>query len=114
MRISGYFAVVILTVLALGACNSTDRTSSSLPAGSPSAASKVKPPETVHADGARRMSVPEVQELLAKGQAVIIDVRTQPAFDQGHIRGAKLIPTNEIAARAGELPRDKTIITYCS
>lgn len=114
MRIPGFFAFAILTALAFGACNSTDRTSSRLPAGSPSVASKGKPPETIHADGARRISVPEVQELLAKGQAVIIDVRNQPAFDQSHIRGAKLIPTTEIAARAGELPRDKTIVTYCS
>ena len=114
MRIPGFFALAILTTLALGACKSTDRTSSSLPAGSPAVTNKVKPPETIHADGARRISVPEAQELLAKGQAVVVDVRNEPAFDQSHIRGAKLIPVNEVAARAGELPRDKTIITYCS
>ena len=114
MRISGLLALAILTALALGACNSIDRTSSSLPAGSPAGANNVKPPETAHADGVRRITVPELQQLLAKGQAIVVDVRNQPAFDQAHIRGAKLIPTTEVAARIGELPRDKIIVTYCS
>ena len=114
MRILGSITLAILAAFALAACNSTDRSASSAPAGSPAVPSKVKPPETVHADGARRITVPEVQELLAKGQAVIIDVRNQPSFDQAHIRGAKLIPSNEVADRISEFPRDKTIITYCS
>lgn len=114
MRIPGSLAVAILTALAFGACNSTDRSASGVPTGNPAGANKVKAPDTIHADGARRITVPELQNLIAKGQAVIVDVRNQPAFDQAHIRGAKLIPVNEVANRAGELPRDKTIVTYCS
>jgi rhodanese-related sulfurtransferase len=35
-------------------------------------------------------------------------------YDKGHIRGAKLIPVNQIGERGKELPRDKKIVTYCS
>ena len=43
-----------------------------------------------------------------------MDVRSQDAYDLGHIPGAKLIPLDEIANRTKELPKDKLIVTYCS
>ena len=65
-------------------------------------------------DGARRITPDEVRELLKKNQAVLIDVRSEAAYKAGHIKGALWIPANEIADRAKDLPRDKTIATYCS
>jgi len=56
----------------------------------------------------------EVQDLLSKGQAYVVDVRNEAAYKTGHVRGAKLIPYDQIVARIKELPRDKTIVTYCS
>jgi 3-mercaptopyruvate sulfurtransferase SseA len=117
MRILNSVAILILALVALvvfGACNSTERTASKVaPNSNATVANKVnpaqKPPDT-----ARRINVTEAQDLIASGHAVVIDVRNQAAFDQGHIRGAKLIPFAEVADRSGELPRDKTIITYCS
>ncbi len=109
MRVFISVALVALTAFAFGACNSTERSAS---ANHPPA-DPVKP-TTVQADGARRVTTSELQALLENGQAVVIDVRNQAAYDQAHIRGAKLIPAGEIAERAGELPRDKTIVTYCS
>ena len=46
---------------------------------------------------------------------IILDVRTQEEFDQGHIPGAVLIPNTEIEARAeAELPdKDQLILVYC-
>ena len=46
---------------------------------------------------------------------VILDVRTQEEYDQGHIPGAILIPNTEIEARAEqELPdKDQLILVYC-
>ena len=32
----------------------------------------------------------------------------------GHIPGSRLIPAGEISNHVNELPRDKTIVTYCS
>ena len=46
---------------------------------------------------------------------IIIDVRTQEEYDEGHIPGAILIPYDEIADRAEkELPdKDQLILVYC-
>ena len=46
---------------------------------------------------------------------VILDVRTQEEFDQGHIPGAILIPDYEIEARAQKelTDKDQLILVYC-
>ena len=112
--------VAVVAVFAFGACNSTERTASKVAPGAtsssatPSVANKTNPTVPAPPDNARRVNVQQAQDLAARGQAFFVDVRNQAAFDQGHIRGAKLIPVGEVAARTGELPRDKTIITYCS
>jgi len=63
---------------------------------------------------ARRITPSEVQDLLNKGKAILVDVRTEAAYRAGHIKGAWLIPASEIASRVDELPRDKLIATYCA
>src|SRR5947207_15257220 len=72
------------------------------------------PSPTPYPDGARRVTIDEMEALVKEGKAVIIDVRTQDVYDAGHIPGAKLIPAFDILNRVKELPRDKLIITYCS
>jgi rhodanese-related sulfurtransferase len=52
--------------------------------------------------------------MLAKKEAVVIDVRNEASYEAGHIRGAKLIPHDEILNRLNELPKGKLIVTYCS
>ena len=46
---------------------------------------------------------------------VILDVRTQAEFDEGHIKGAILIPDYEIAEKAESILTDKAqlILVYC-
>jgi len=122
MRVLISFALVGAAALALIACNSADKTASSLKPGtqvSPSSSAPVKgaTPATAASaptDGVRRITTVELQDLINKGQALVVDVRTQASFDAGHIKGARLIPHTQIGARAKELPRDKTIDTYCS
>jgi len=69
---------------------------------------------TPYADGARRVTIDEMESLVKEGKAVVIDVRSQDAYDAGHIPGSKLIPAGEILNHLSELPKDKLIITYCS
>jgi rhodanese-related sulfurtransferase len=45
---------------------------------------------------------------------LILDVRNQDEANAGMIKGAKLIPDEEIVARMGELPKDKRIVAHCS
>lgn len=46
---------------------------------------------------------------------VILDVRTQAEYDQGHIPGAIVIPDTEVKDRAEEmlLDKDQLILVYC-
>lgn len=71
-------------------------------------------PGKVHDDGARRITTAELETLMKEGKAFVVDVRTQDAFDQGHIPGSKLIPAGDIQNHIKELPRDKLIVTYCA
>lgn len=45
--------------------------------------------------------------------AVIVDVREQIEWNNGHIEGAVHIPVNELRNRKSELPLDKEIWIYC-
>ncbi len=65
-------------------------------------------------DGVRRVTPAEARAAVEKDQAIIVDVRGEESFKAGHVKGALWIPVNDIASRAGELPRGKMIITYCS
>ena len=46
---------------------------------------------------------------------IILDVRTQEEYDQGHIPGAILIPDTQIGARAEKVltDKDQLILVYC-
>jgi len=113
MRLLISFALASFALFALIACHSAD--SSNRVASSPTPAKPhASPAAAAHADGARRITTVELQDLLSKGQAYVVDVRNEAAYNTGHVRGAKLIPNTEIVARIKELPRDKTIVTYCS
>lgn len=63
---------------------------------------------------ARRITPDEARKALAEGTAVLVDVRPAGAYQAEHAKGALSIPLTEVAARAGELPKDKLIITYCT
>jgi rhodanese-related sulfurtransferase len=116
LRLFVSFGLAILTAIALIACKSTDSShrvaSSSTPA--PPAKPKVTPAATVHADGVRRITTIELRDLVSSGQAYVVDVRNEASYAAGHVPGAKLIPHDQIGTRLKELPRDKTIVTYCS
>jgi rhodanese-related sulfurtransferase len=45
---------------------------------------------------------------------IILDVRNPDEANAGMIKGAVLIPDEELLARMGELPKDKRIIAHCS
>ena len=97
-------------ILGLLACNSVERhLSSAAPANTGKPATN--PPQ---GNGVRRMTTTELKDLMDKGQAFVVDVRTDASYKAGHIKGAVLIPHKEVGARLKEFPRDKTIVTYCS
>ena len=109
MRLKFIFSVMILAVaVVFAACNAVDQVANT------NTKPVTKGGDTVYADGARRVTIEELEAMMKDGTAVVIDVRNQSAFDLGHIPGSRLIPASEILNHISELPRDKTIVTYCS
>lgn len=62
---------------------------------------------------AMEISPKETKELMAAGSALVVDVREPFELDICQIRGAINIPLQQLPARAGELPRDRPLITVC-
>jgi 3-mercaptopyruvate sulfurtransferase SseA len=111
MRIKFFYLTAIVAAIMLASCNAIDTqvaSKSPKPGSSPGAAQTTPP------DGARRITIEELEALMKDGKAFVVDVRNQASYDLGHIPGSRLIPAGEILNHLNELPRDKTIVTYCS
>jgi rhodanese-related sulfurtransferase len=66
---------------------------------------------------ATRVTAEEIRERLArKEQLAFVDARNPEAWSQSDekLPGAIRIPADEVAKHVGDLPRDRTIITYCT
>ncbi len=111
--------LLALAATLLGACKANDTAGSAgaaLQKAADRAAGAAPASRTtqVDADGVRRVTVEELQGMLADGRAVIYDTRAKVAYDAEHIKGAASMPFDEVERRAGELPRDKTLVFYCT
>ena len=62
--------------------------------------------------------VPQVSVLqlsdMAKGEAVILDVRGDAEWNSGHINGARHIMGGDLPKRTNELPQDAEIYVVCA
>jgi 3-mercaptopyruvate sulfurtransferase SseA len=111
--ISSLSMLTVIAALAFAACNSAEqKTKNTGPVAAVSPAAPAAPAAT--SDGVRRVTPQELKAMLDKNEAVVIDVRNEASYNAAHVKGAKLIPEAEILKRVDELPRNKTIITYCS
>jgi len=61
-----------------------------------------------------RISITEAKTAVDRGDAVFLDVRQPDPHNTTRIRGAILMPEDEIPTRAGTLPKGKKVITYCT
>jgi rhodanese-related sulfurtransferase len=43
----------------------------------------------------------------------VLDVRTPQEFAAGHVPGAVNVPHDQLAARLGQVPKDKDVVLYC-
>jgi rhodanese-related sulfurtransferase len=64
-------------------------------------------------DGVEHVSATELQERLARGDVVVLDVRPEPEYKAGHIPGAQSVPVDVLASLAPKLPRRRQIVAYC-
>ncbi len=64
-----------------------------------------------------RVTPDEVKTRLDRGEKfAFVDARNDEAWAESDVKlpGAVRLPVQEAGRRAGELPRDRTIITYCT
>lgn len=61
----------------------------------------------------RSVDAPEARRLQTQG-AILLDVREVHEWRSGHAPGARHIPLRELERKAGQLPRDKTIVVTCA
>ena len=64
-------------------------------------------------DGVEHVSATELQERLARGDVVVLDVRPEPEYRAGHIPGAQSVPVDALASLVPKLPRRRQIVAYC-
>ena len=63
-------------------------------------------------EAGREVSREKAQKLIDEG-ARLIDVRADHEWEAGHIEGATHLPLDELAARAGEIDKDRPVVLYC-
>ena len=64
----------------------------------------------------RQISQEEAKEMMDAGDAVVLDVREQSEYDEGHIPGAVLLPVGSIDGdtAAAVIPeKSTTVLVYC-
>ncbi len=64
-------------------------------------------------DGVEQLSAAELEERLARGHVVVLDVRPEAEYRAGHIAGARSAPLASLATLASKLPRRREIVAYC-
>ncbi len=94
------WSLVLLTAVLLAACGGAADTA--VPAADIDVANL---PATI--------DVQTAASLKERDDVVLIDVREQWEYDEGHIPGITLIPMNEVPNRLNEIPTDKTVILTC-
>ena len=61
----------------------------------------------------RQLPPNEAAALLARGDAVAVDVRGRAEWEGGRLPGVPNVPLGYLAERAGELPNDRPVVVHC-
>lgn len=114
--------VVLAVVCTLIAAMAAAQYKANAPTAAPTAKPAAGTPSPIVVSGARtagqtsfpRISQADALKLYKEGKAVFIDVRSNQQFAVEHIKGALSIPGSQVVKRFSEVPRLKTVITYCA
>jgi rhodanese-related sulfurtransferase len=64
-------------------------------------------------DVTQEVTATELAARLARGRAVVIDVRPAVEYAAGHIAGARSVPIDDLDRAADTLPTSREVIAYC-
>jgi phage shock protein E len=113
--------LLLVLLLLVPACSS-HASKAGAPAGevavsgsAPETSAPTRPPESGGPSTSESHTAPAEAWAAIRSGALLVDVRTQSEYDQGHLQNALLIPHDQVAARASELGDDKSraIVLYC-
>ncbi|MEO6471138.1 MAG: metalloregulator ArsR/SmtB family transcription factor [Aeromicrobium sp.] len=55
----------------------------------------------------------QLRKRIRDGDVIVLDVRPEPEYAAGHIRGALSIPVQDLKSRLAEIPDGADIVAYC-
>jgi rhodanese-related sulfurtransferase len=64
-------------------------------------------------EGVEQLSADELEQRLARGDVVVLDVRPEPEYEAGHITGARSAPLPLLVEVAAKLPKRREVVAYC-
>lgn len=64
-------------------------------------------------DGVEPISRDELAERIDRGAVVVLDVRPEPEYAAGHIRGARSVPIGELRRQLRFLTKGTEVVAYC-
>lgn len=101
------FVLAALTIFLFSACAQNGGTDEST--------TNAEATRTTAAPVYKKITAAQAKAMMDGDNVVILDVRTQQEFDQGHIFKAVLLPDSEIGAKAATVLPDKNakILVYC-
>ena len=99
-------AFVVLAMLTAGLCSTALIACNNWTEGNYAAIPHAPKPRTITASEARKV-------MDDYPTALILDVRTEEEFKEGHIPGAVLMPYDEIDHESLSVGKDKPILIYC-
>ncbi|MHB9033874.1 MAG: rhodanese-like domain-containing protein [Anaerolineae bacterium] len=62
----------------------------------------------------QRISVADAKALVDAGDAILVDTRAADYYNRQHAQGAISVPLDEVDKLMNTLPKDKTLILYCT
>lgn len=66
------------------------------------------------AASARNITSAQAKALTDRKGTFLLDVRTPQEYQQAHLKGAVLIPVDQLERRLGEIPWNRPILVYCA
>ncbi len=64
-------------------------------------------------EAVEQLTAAELQERLARGNVVLLDVRPEPEYRSGHIAGARSAPLDQLPSIVAGLPKRADVVAYC-
>ena len=111
-RLSSLLVILLVAATLLSGCGGKE-SAPSAPVEAPAPVQEAAAQETTALDLPVDVDAQTVEQIRSRDDVVILDVREDWEFAEGHIPDALWIPLGEIPQRVNEIPKDKTVVAVC-